>query len=242
MPLAVAISSALMPFGSAWKERMSSTKRQAGGPAAAARAWRSAGAGRIDGQHARRIPDARTKCKSPSSMCVGQAAQNWNGATETDILPSDNCWTVKLISFEAFVSPTVTDMEPLHCSVHLSSLVDVVTILSPRRYNGCCFDFSASELASLDFAIAEFVAAYLPSALLWSSETAWSTAFRVSKESHSGLASQPLRRIRKGKLQLSVAFENMASKSGTPRLVKAPIGQPIRRGIVPSSARRPQAP
>ena len=162
MPLAVAISSALMPFGSAWKERMSSTKRQAGGPAAAARAWRSAGAGRIDGQHARRIPDARTKCKSPSSMCVGQAAQNWNGATETDILPSDDCWTVKLISFEAFVSPTVTDMEPLHCSVHLSSLVDVVTILSPRRYNGCCFDFSASELASLDFAIAEFVAAYLP--------------------------------------------------------------------------------
>jgi hypothetical protein len=97
------------------------------------------------------------------------------------------------------VSPTVTDMEPLHLSVRLSSLVDVVTIFSPRRYNGCCLVFSASELASL--AVVEFLAAYLPSALLWSSETAWSTAFRVSEESHSGLASQPLRRIRTRKLQ-----------------------------------------
>ena len=50
------------------------------------------------------------------------------------------------------MSPTVAEMAPLHFSVRLSSLVDVVTILSPRRYNGCCFDFSASELASLDFA------------------------------------------------------------------------------------------
>jgi hypothetical protein len=47
-------------------------------------------------------------------MQVDQMAQNWNGATETDILPSDDCWTVKLTSFEAIVSPTVTDMEPLH--------------------------------------------------------------------------------------------------------------------------------
>ena len=54
------------------------------------------------------------ECKSPNSMRVGQTAQNWNGATVTDILPSDDCWTVKLTSFEAFVSPTVTDMEPLH--------------------------------------------------------------------------------------------------------------------------------
>src|ERR1035438_6555064 len=98
-------------------------------------------------------------------------AQNWNGATETDILPSDDCWTVKLTSFEAFVSPTVTDMEPLHFSVRLFSLVDVVTIFSPRTYNGCCFDFSASELASLDFAIVKFLTAYSTSALLWSSET-----------------------------------------------------------------------
>lgn len=57
-------------------------------------------------------------------------AQNWNGATETVILPSDDCWTVKLTSFEAFVSPTVTDMELLHFSVRLFSLVDVVTIFS----------------------------------------------------------------------------------------------------------------
>ena len=129
-----------------------------------------------------------------------KGAQNWNGATETDILPSEDCWTVKLTSFEAFVSPTVTDMEPLHFSVRLSSLVDVVTIFWPRRYNGC----TASELAPFDFAIVELFAAYLPSALLWSSETVWSTAFRASKESHSGLASQPPRRIRQGKLQRTI--------------------------------------
>jgi hypothetical protein len=132
-------------------------------------------------------------------MRVGQMAQNWNGSTETDNLPSDDRWTVKLISFEALVSPTVTEMEPLHFSVRLFSLVDVVTIFSPRRYDGCCFDFSASELASLEFATVEFLAAYLTSALLWSSETVWSTAFRVSKESQSGLTSQPLRKTRKGK-------------------------------------------
>ena len=44
----------------------------------------------------------------------------------------------------------------------------------------------------------------LTSALLSSSETIWSTAFRVSKELHSGLASQPLRKIRKGKLQKTI--------------------------------------
>ncbi len=43
------------------------------------------------------------------------------------------CWMVKSISFEAFVSPTLTDIAPLHCSVRLSALTDVVTILSPRR-------------------------------------------------------------------------------------------------------------
>jgi hypothetical protein len=74
-------------------------------------------------------------------MRVGQMAQNWNGATETDILPPDDCWTVKLTSFEAFVSPTVADMEPLHFSVRLSALVDVVATFSPRTYCGCCFDF-----------------------------------------------------------------------------------------------------
>jgi hypothetical protein len=57
-----------------------------------------------------------------------KGAQNWNGATETDILPSDDCWTVKLTSFEAFVSPTITEIEPLHFSVRLSPLVDVMTI------------------------------------------------------------------------------------------------------------------
>ena len=98
------------------------------------------------------------------------------------------------------MSPTVADMELLHFSVRLSLLVDVVTIFSPRTYDGCCFDFSASELASLDFAIVEFLAAYSTSAFLWSSETVLSTAFRVSKESHSGVASQPLRKRRKGKL------------------------------------------
>jgi hypothetical protein len=151
--------------------------------------------------------DRPGSCRSASLLtpCASiKTAQNWNGATVTDILPSDDCWTVKLTSFEAFVSPTVTDMEPLHFSVRLSSLVDVVTIFSLRRYNGCCFDFSASELAPLDFAMLELFAAYLPSALLWSSETVWSTAFRASKESHSGLASQPPRRIRQGKLQRTI--------------------------------------
>jgi hypothetical protein len=65
--------------------------------------------------------------------CRLSAAQNWNGATETVTLLSDDCWTVKLTSFEAFVSPTVTEMEPLHLSVRLFSLVDVVIIFSPMK-------------------------------------------------------------------------------------------------------------
>jgi hypothetical protein len=92
-------------------------------------------------------------------------AQNWNGATDTVILPSDDCWTVKFTSFEAFVSPTVTDIEPLHFNVRLSALVEVVTIFSPRRYSGFVLskfaDFSASEVALLDFSLTtvEFLAA-----------------------------------------------------------------------------------
>jgi hypothetical protein len=143
--------------------------------------------------------NCRREADRSTSSNRGLMAQNWNGSTETAIFPSGDFWTVKSTSFDAFVSPTVTDNEPLHLSVRLSSVVDVVTIFSPRIYNGCCLEFSACELASL--AVVEFLAAYLPSALLWSSETAWSTAFRVSKESHSGLASQPPRRIRTGKLQ-----------------------------------------
>jgi hypothetical protein len=82
---------------------------------------------------------------------------------------------------------TVTEIEPLHVSVRLSLLVDVVAILSPRTYSGCCLNFPLSELASLGFAVVEFSAAYLPSALSWSSEMVFSTAFRVSKVSQSGL-------------------------------------------------------
>jgi hypothetical protein len=126
---------------------------------------------------------------------------------------------VKLISFEAFVSPTVTEMEPLHFSVRLSSLVDVVTIFSPRRYNGCCFDFSAAELASLVFAIVEFLAAYLPS---------------VRNRLEHGIPG--LERIALRLSSQPVACENTASESDTPRLVETLIGQPIRRGIVPSSS------
>jgi hypothetical protein len=134
----------------------------------------------------RSTPDAPCRDLQPSPGLapagrVGQMAQNWNGATETVILPSDGCWTVKLTCFEAFVSPTVTEIEPLHFNVRLSSLVDVVTIFSPRIYSGCCFDFSASELASLDFAIFGFLAAYSTSALLWSSETVWSTVTRMAR-------------------------------------------------------------
>jgi hypothetical protein len=57
---------------------------------------------------------------------------------------------------------------------------------------------------ALDFAVVEFLAANSTSAFLWSSETVWSTAFRVSEESHTGLASQPLRKIRIGTLQTKI--------------------------------------
>jgi hypothetical protein len=64
--------------------------------------------------------------------------------------------------------------------------------------------------------------------LLWSFETLWSTAFRVSKESHSGLASQPLRKIRRGKLQKTID-----------RLRKCGIEVPIRPAwLKPSSGKR----
>jgi hypothetical protein len=113
------------------------------------------------------------------------------------------------------VSPTVTDKEPLHLRVRLLLLVDVVTIFSPRTYNGFRLDFSASEPASL--AVVEFLAAYSPSTLLWSSETVRSTAFRVSKESHSGLALHPLRTIGKRKPKTTmVARENASSASDMP--------------------------
>jgi hypothetical protein len=93
--------------------------------------------------------------------------QNWNGSTETEILPSGDCWTVKFTSFEALISPTAADIEPLHFNVRLSALDDVVTILSPRRYMGCWpSDFSASVVGAV-----EFLAAKAASAFLWSSET-----------------------------------------------------------------------
>ena len=92
--------------------------------------------------------------------------QNRKGATETATLPFDDCWTVKFTSFEALVSPTVTDMEPRHCSVRLFPLVDVVTIFSPRAYKGCRLDFSAAGLVSPGFAAVEFLAAYSASAFL----------------------------------------------------------------------------
>jgi hypothetical protein len=81
------------------------------------------------------------------------------------ILPSDDCWTVKFTSFEAFVSPMVTDIEPVHFNVRLSALAEVVTIFSPRRYSGFVLskfaDFSASEVALPDFPLTtvEFLAA-----------------------------------------------------------------------------------
>jgi hypothetical protein len=56
--------------------------------------------------------------RSSYSMRVGS---NWNGATETVILPADDCWAVKLTSLEAVVSPTVTVRIPPHFSVRLGS-------------------------------------------------------------------------------------------------------------------------
>src|SRR6516162_1072082 len=88
----------------------------------------------------------------PGAVWQNPAPQNSNGATETDNLPSDFCWTVKFTSFEAFMSPTLTEIPPLHVSVRLSLLVEVVTIFSPRRYNG----FAFSNFAALDFSLATF--------------------------------------------------------------------------------------
>jgi hypothetical protein len=63
-------------------------------------------------------------------------------------------------------------------------------------------DFAAAGPALSEPSLFAFeLAAYSPSELLWLSETLLSTALRVSKESHSGLALQPLRRTRQGKLQ-----------------------------------------
>jgi hypothetical protein len=56
------------------------------------------------------------------------SGSNWNGSTETDVLPSGGRWTVKLTSFDAFVLPTVTDIEPRHVSVRLSAGEDELTI------------------------------------------------------------------------------------------------------------------
>ena len=64
---------------------------------------------------------------------------------------------MKLISFEAFASPTVAEIAPLHVSVRLSLLVEVVTILSPSRYNG----LARSELGDVSTSLTalEFLAA-----------------------------------------------------------------------------------
>ena len=104
-------------------------------------------------------------------------------------------WTVKSTSFEALISPTVTDRAPLHLRVCL--LVDVVASFSPRTYIGCRREASAFLPASL--AVVELFAANSPNAFLWSFSTAARTALRVSGESHSGLASQLQRRIKKGR-------------------------------------------
>jgi hypothetical protein len=50
------------------------------------------------------------------------------------------------------MSPTLTEIPPLHVSVRLSLLVEVVTIFSPRRYSG----FALSNFAALDSSLATF--------------------------------------------------------------------------------------
>jgi hypothetical protein len=95
------------------------------------------------------------------------------------------------------VLPTVTDKAPLHLRVCLRSIVDVVTSFSPRTYIGCRREASAFLPASL--AVVELFAANSPNAFLWSFSTDARTALRVSGESHSGLASQPPRKIKTGK-------------------------------------------
>jgi hypothetical protein len=80
----------------------------------------------------------------------------------------------------------------------------------------------------------EFLAAYLPSALLWSSETVLRTARRVSEESHSGFALQPLTEIRKGKIQKAV---DRLQVYGMRSFRLAIHRQPVWRSIVPSEWR-----
>lgn len=76
--------------------------------------------------------------------------------TETDIFLSGICWTVKSISLDAFVSAMAAEIDPLHVSVRLSLLVDVVTILSPRKYISRGFEFSLTELGSEGLFAVEF--------------------------------------------------------------------------------------
>jgi hypothetical protein len=71
---------------------------------------------------------------------------------------------VKLISFVAFVPLTVAEIAPLHCSVRLSSLIDVVTIFSPSVYRG--FSVSGFDLIASFAAAFGLPAAYSPSRLL----------------------------------------------------------------------------
>ena len=81
-----------------------------------------------------------------------QETQNWNGSTETDNLPSVDCCMVKFTSLVALRSPTLTERAPLHFSVSLSLLVDVVTILWPSWYR-------AFLLSALFDGAVEFLAA-----------------------------------------------------------------------------------
>lgn len=56
--------------------------------------------------------------------------QNRNGSTETRILPSVVCFTVKPTSFSAVVSPTVTSNIPLHVTACAALSLDLMTIVS----------------------------------------------------------------------------------------------------------------
>ena len=72
------------------------------------------------GHHTAHLPPRRVVRRAASSREVDalgflapmHVGQNWNGVTETATLRSDN-WTVKLIFFEAFVPPTVSEIKPL---------------------------------------------------------------------------------------------------------------------------------
>ena len=102
------------------------------------------------------------------------------------------------------------------CQGSLVVTVDVVTILSPRRYNGCCFDFSASEPASPDFASSNFRRRYLPSAFLWLSEMVLRHGVAGVEEIAFRLcaAAAEKNQVREVRKNLSIACENTASKSG----------------------------